>query len=66
MTPDVIQHVFDYGYDGGLVKITRTAQSEPTINRLVGVGGSRNVPINYFTNRYSGFPVDPESHQRRT
>lgn len=58
-TPDVIQHVFDYGYDGGLVKITRTAQSEPTINRLIGVGGSRNVPINYFTNRYSDFPVDP-------
>ena len=58
-TPDVIQHVFDYGYDGGLVKITRTAQSEPTINRLVGVGGSRNVPINYFTNRYSNFPADP-------
>lgn len=58
-TPDVIQHVFDYGYSGGLVKITRTAQSEPTINRLVGVGGSRNVPINYFTNRYSDFPVDP-------
>jgi hypothetical protein len=58
-TPDVIQHVFDYGYSGGLVKITRTAQSEPTINRLIGVGGSRNVPINYFTNRYSDFPVDP-------
>ena len=39
-TPDVIQHFFYYGYSGGLVKITRTAQSEPTINRLIGVGGS--------------------------
>ena len=57
--PDVIQHVFDYGGDSGLVKITRTAPDTELINRLTGVGGSRNIPVNYFTNRYAGFPVDP-------
>lgn len=57
--PDYIDHIFDYGAEGGLVKITRIAQEEPLINRLIGTGGSRNVPVNYFTNRYSKFPSDP-------
>lgn len=57
--PELIDHVFNYGVDGGLVKITRTAQQEQAINRLIGMGGSRNVPTNYFTDRYSKFPPDP-------
>jgi len=57
--PEEIYHVFDYGADGGLVRITRTAPDASIVNRLSGVGSSRNVPMNYFTNRYSDFPSDP-------
>ena len=51
--------VFDYGAEGGLVKITRTAPDMSIVNRLSGMGGTRNVPMNYFTSRYSNFPPDP-------
>lgn len=57
--PDEILHVFDYGKEGGLVNITRTLSDSSIINRLSGVGSSRNVPMNYFTNRYTNFPLDP-------
>lgn len=58
--PVLIDHVFDYGKEGGLVKITRTAQDDSTPNRITGTGGSRNLPKNYFTNRYSDFRPDPD------
>lgn len=57
--PEYIDHVFDYGADGGLVKITRTAPDMSIVNRLSGMGGRRNVPMNYFTSRYSNFTPDP-------
>lgn len=57
--PEYIEHVFDYGAEGGLVKITRTAPDMSIVNRLSGMGGTRNVPMNYFTSRYSNFPPDP-------
>ena len=57
--PEEIHHVFYYGNDGGLVKITKTMPDASIVNRLSGMGGSRNVPMNYFTNRYSNFPPDP-------
>lgn len=57
--PEEIYHVFDYGNDGGLVKITKTAPDTSIVNRLSGVGGNRNVPMNYFTDRYSEFDPDP-------
>lgn len=57
--PEQIDHVFDYGKDGGLVKITRTGQDASIVNRLTGGGGTRNLPQNYFTDRYSDFAPDP-------
>lgn len=53
-----IDHVFKYGSSDGLTKITREADTNKIVNRLRGVGGSRNVPVNYFSNRYSGFEFD--------
>ena len=50
-----IDHVFDYGKEGGLVKITRTGQDASIVNRLTGGGGTRNLPQNYFTNRIYRF-----------
>lgn len=57
--PTQIDHIFDYGGEGGLVNITRTAQDTSIINRLIGTGGSRNVPVNYFSNTYENFNPDP-------
>ena len=55
--PDEIHHVFNYGE--GLTKITRAAPDTSIVNRLSGMGGSRNVPMNYFTDRYSEYTPDP-------
>lgn len=57
--PEQIEHIFDYGKEGGLVKITRTGQDASIVNRLTGGGGTRNLPQNYFTDRYSDFAPDP-------
>jgi len=57
--PEEIYHVFDYGGDGGLVNITRTAPDASIVNRISGTGGSRNVPVNYFSDTYSKFDPDP-------
>ena len=56
---DEISHVFEYGGDTGLTKITRELSGTKVVNRLRGVGGTRNLPTNYFTDRYSTFPADP-------
>ena len=58
-TPDEALHVFDYGKDGGLAKISRTVSDVGVYNRVIGSGGTRNIPMNYFTDRYSNFPADP-------
>jgi len=56
---DEIVQVFQYGGDTGLTKITRELTTNKVVNRLRGQGGTRNVPTNYFTSRYSNFPPDP-------
>ena len=56
---DEISHIFQYGDTTGLTKITRATTASKAVNRLRGTGGTRNLPTNYFTNRYIGFPVDP-------
>ena len=53
-----IPHIFKYGDTTGLTKITRVVDSNKTINRLRGTGGTRNMPMNYFSNRYPAFPPE--------
>lgn len=43
-----IDHIFRYGFDGGLMKIERQAQSDDIRNMLLGRGGENNLPLRYF------------------
>lgn len=43
-----VDHIFEYGFDGGLLKIERQVQSEEIRNMLKGRGGETNIPFRYF------------------
>lgn len=43
-----VNHIFKYGFDGGLMKIDRQVQSEEIRNMLKGRGGETNIPRYYF------------------
>lgn len=43
-----VSHIFEYGYDKGLLKIERQVQSSEIYNSLLGRGGNRNLPTYYF------------------
>lgn len=43
-----VNHIFEYGFEGGLLKIGRQVQSEKICNMLKGRGGSKNIPFRYF------------------
>lgn len=43
-----IGHIFEHGFEGGLMKIERQVQSEDIRNVLVGRGGTQNLPRYYF------------------
>lgn len=61
-TPEDITHVFDYGYENGLLKIERTVQNPEIKNILLGRGGSKNLPMYYFkTNPHEGEDTDEGS-----
>lgn len=58
-----VSHVFQYGFDGGLLKLERQVQSEEIVNILDGRGGSKNVPFRYFKNtdpNNPDFAPDPD------
>ena len=48
-------HIFEYGFEGGLLKVERQVQSDEIANMLLGRGGEKNLPYRYFKN------VDPEN-----
>jgi hypothetical protein len=52
---DEITHVFQYGFDGGLLKIERQIQSDDIRNMILGRGGDKNLPLRYFKD------VDPDN-----
>lgn len=59
MEAEDITHTFEYGYNGGLLKIERTVQSSEIKNLLLGRGGSKNLPLYYFKkNPYEGEDTD--------
>ena len=43
-----VDHIFEYGFDGGLLKIERQVQSDEIRNMLKGRGGEKNLPLYYF------------------
>lgn len=58
-----IDHIFEYGFKGGLLKVERQVQSDDIRNILLGRGGEKNVPYRYFKNidpENPSFPADPD------
>ena len=43
-----LDHIFEYGFDGGLLKVERQVQSEDIRNMILGRGGEKNIPKYYF------------------
>lgn len=43
-----VDHIFEYGFEGGLLKVERQVQSEGIRNILKGRGGETNIPFRYF------------------
>lgn len=59
----VIDHIFEYGFEGGLLKVERQVQSDEIRNILKGRGGDTNIPFRYFKNIDSNnpdFSADPD------
>lgn len=57
-----VSHIFEYGFDGGLMSVQRQAQSSDIRNRLLGRGGEKNLPAYYFKQapEDSLFESDPD------
>ena len=43
-----VDHIFEYGFEGGLLKLERQVQSEDIHNMIKGRGGEKNIPKYYF------------------
>ncbi len=58
-----ISHIFQYGFDGGLLKVERQVQDENIRNMIIGRGGSKNLPYRYFKQHdenNASFSPDPD------
>lgn len=58
-----VDHIFEYGFEGGLLKVERQVQSEEIRNVLKGRGGETNIPFRYFKNtdpNNKDFRPDPD------
>lgn len=51
-----IDHIFQYGFEGGLLKIERQVQDDTLYNILLGRGGEENLPFRYFKDIDSNNP----------
>ena len=60
---DNISHIFEYGYENGLISIERQVQDANIRNILLGRGGSTNLPQYYFKNAPEGsvYASDPDA-----
>lgn len=58
-----VSHIFEYGYDKGLISIERQVQDTNIRNSLLGRGGSQNLPKYYFKNAPEGslYASDPDA-----
>lgn len=58
-----VSHIFEYGFEGGLLSVQRQVQSTDIRNRLLGRGGSKNLPYRYFKDKDPKNPLfeaDPD------
>lgn len=58
-----LEHIFQYGFDGGLLKIERQVQDDGLYNILLGRGGEDNLPYRYFKDideNNPDFRADPD------
>lgn len=57
-----IDHTFEYGFKGGLLKVERQVQSDEIKNLIIGRGGTTNLPKYYFKKSpdESLFRTDPD------
>lgn len=58
-----VDHIFEYGFEGGLLKVERQVQSDEIRNMLKGRGGDTNIPFRYFKNtdpNNKDFKPDPD------
>ena len=58
-----VSHVFEYGFEGGLLKFERQVQDAEIANVVFGRGSSENIPFRYFKNKSKDnptFPADPD------
>lgn len=58
-----VDHIFEYGFKGGLLRVERQVQSDEIRNVLKGRGGDTNIPFRYFKNIDSNnpdFSADPD------
>lgn len=64
-TPDAIDgHIFEYGFDGGLLRFERHVEDTDIYNVLLGRGGEKNLPYRYFkkTDPYNTiWAADPDA-----
>lgn len=60
---DELDHIFEYGFKGGLAKVERQVQDPEITNVLLGRGGEKNIPAYYFKNAPEGSPFrsDPDA-----
>lgn len=58
-----ISHIFEYGYENGLISLERQVQDANIRNILLGRGGSTNLPQYYFKNapKDSLYVSDPDA-----
>lgn len=58
-----VSHIFEYGFEGGLLKFERQVQNAEIANVVFGRGSSENIPYRYFKNKSEDnptFPADPD------
>lgn len=61
--PDT-DHVFQYGFDGGLLRFERHVEDTDIYNVLLGRGGEKNIPYRYFKAQDTFNPIwaaDPDA-----
>ena len=57
-------HVFQYGFDGGLLRFERHVEDTDIYNVLLGRGGEKNIPYRYFKKTDEFNPIwaaDPDA-----
>lgn len=60
-----LSHVFEYGFEGGLLKVERQVQDSNIRNKILGRGGSQNIPYLYFKD-FDKYPQGGDGNQGMT